>query len=61
MYKTFSIELAGRTLSVDIGRVAAQANGAAFMHYGGHHRAVHRHCEREAERRNRFLPAERGV
>ena len=27
MYKTFSIELAGRTLSVDIGRVAAQANG----------------------------------
>lgn len=34
MYKTFSIELAGRTLSVDVGRVAAQANGAAFMHYG---------------------------
>ena len=34
MYKTFSIELAGRTLSVDIGRVSAQANGAAFMHYG---------------------------
>ena len=25
MYKTFSMELAGRTLSVDIGRVAAQA------------------------------------
>ena len=34
MYKTFSMELAGRTLSVDIGRVAKQANGAAFMHYG---------------------------
>lgn len=34
MYKTFSMELAGRTLSVDIGRVAAQANGAAFMQYG---------------------------
>lgn len=34
MYKTFSMDLAGRTLSVDIGRVAAQANGAAFMHYG---------------------------
>ncbi len=33
-YKTFTMELAGRTLSVDIGRVAAQANGAAFMHYG---------------------------
>ncbi len=32
--KTFSMELAGRTLSVDIGRVAAQANGAALMHYG---------------------------
>ncbi len=34
MYKTFEMELAGRTLRVDIGRVAAQANGAAFMHYG---------------------------
>lgn len=34
MYKTFSMELAGRTLAVDIGRVANQANGAAFMHYG---------------------------
>ena len=34
MYKTFSMELAGRTLSVNIGRVAAQANGAAFMRYG---------------------------
>ena len=33
-YRTYSMELAGRTLSVDIGRVAAQANGAAFMHYG---------------------------
>ncbi|MCR5623635.1 MAG: polyribonucleotide nucleotidyltransferase [Lachnospiraceae bacterium] len=33
-YKTYSMELAGRTLSVDIGRVAAQANGAALMHYG---------------------------
>ncbi len=32
--KTFSMELAGRTLSVDVGRVAAQANGAALMHYG---------------------------
>ena len=28
------MELGGRTLTVDIGRVAAQANGAAFMHYG---------------------------
>ncbi|MCD8018273.1 MAG: polyribonucleotide nucleotidyltransferase [Clostridiales bacterium] len=34
MVKKFSMELAGRTLSVEIGRVAAQANGAAFMHYG---------------------------
>ena len=33
-YKTYSIEIGGRTLSVDIGRVSAQANGAAFMHYG---------------------------
>ena len=28
------MELGGRTLTVDVGRVAAQANGAAFMHYG---------------------------
>ncbi len=34
MYKSFSMELAGRTLTVDVGRVAAQANGSAFMHYG---------------------------
>ena len=34
MYKSYSMELAGRTLTVDVGRVAAQANGAAFMHYG---------------------------
>ena len=34
MYKSFSMELAGRTLTVDIDRVAKQANGAAFMHYG---------------------------
>ena len=34
MYKSYSMELAGRTLRIDIGRVAAQANGAALMHYG---------------------------
>lgn len=34
MYKSYSMELAGKTLRVDIGRVSAQANGAAFMHYG---------------------------
>ncbi len=34
MYKSFSMELAGRTLTVDIGRGAKQANGAALMRYG---------------------------
>ncbi len=34
MFKQFEMELAGRTLRVDVGRVAAQANGAALMHYG---------------------------
>ncbi len=34
MYKTFSMELAGRTLNVDVNRVGKQANGCAFMHYG---------------------------
>ena len=34
MTKTFTMDLAGRTLRVDVGRVAAQANGAAFIQYG---------------------------
>ncbi len=34
MYKSYSIEIGGRTLTVDVGRVAKQANGAALMHYG---------------------------
>ena len=34
MTKTFTMELAGRTLRVDVGSVAAQANGAAFIQYG---------------------------
>ena len=34
MYKSYSMELAGRTLTVDIGKVAAQANGAVFIKYG---------------------------
>ena len=33
-FKSYSMELAGRTLTVEIGRVCAQANGAALMHYG---------------------------
>ena len=34
MFKSFSMDLAGRKLNVEVGRVAAQASGAAFMHYG---------------------------
>ncbi|WP_349771002.1 hypothetical protein, partial [Hungatella effluvii] len=34
MFKSYSMELAGRTLTVEVGRVAKQASGAAFMHYG---------------------------
>ena len=34
MYQTYEMELAGRTLKVDINRVGKQANGCAFMHYG---------------------------
>ena len=33
-FKTFEMQLAGRTLRADIGRVAAQANGAVLLHYG---------------------------
>ncbi|MCM1325071.1 MAG: polyribonucleotide nucleotidyltransferase [Lachnoclostridium sp.] len=34
MYQSYELELAGRTLKVDINRVGKQANGCAFMHYG---------------------------
>ncbi len=34
MFKTYSMELAGRTLTIDVGRVAKQANGAVLIHYG---------------------------
>ena len=34
MYQTYEMELAGRTLKVDVNRVGKQANGCAFMHYG---------------------------
>ena len=34
MYKTYTMELAGRTLKVEIGKVGKQANGCAFMQYG---------------------------
>lgn len=34
MYKSYSMELAGRTLTVDVDRVCAQSNGTALMHYG---------------------------
>ena len=34
MYQSFSMELAGRTLTIDVNRVGKQANGCALMHYG---------------------------
>ena len=33
-YKTYTMDLAGRPLKIEIGRVGKQANGCAFMHYG---------------------------
>ncbi len=34
MYQSYEMELAGRTLKIDINRVGKQANGCAFMRYG---------------------------
>ncbi len=34
MYKKYEMELAGRTLRVDVDRVGKQANGAVLVHYG---------------------------
>ena len=58
MYKSYSMELAGRTLTVDIGRVAKQANGAALMHYGDTTVLATASIQR-AKRRDRFLPIKR--
>ena len=46
MYKSFSMDLAGRTLTVDVGRVGKQANGCAFMHYGETTVLLNRKCHR---------------
>ena len=59
MYKSFSMELAGRTLTVDIGRVCAQANGAALLKYGENNSFIYCYRIGQAERRSRFLPAQR--
>ena len=60
MYKSFSMELAGRTLTVDIGRVCAQANGAAL--YANMVRQLYLSTAtsiRQTKRWNRFLPTQR--
>ena len=61
MYKKFEMELAGRTLRVDVDRVAKQANGAVLMHYGDTTVLCTATASEEAERGNRFLPSERGI
>ena len=61
MYKSYSMELAGRTLTVDIGRVAKQANGAALMHYGDTTVLSTATASKEPRGGNRFLPVKRGI
>ena len=34
MFNTFTMDLAGRTLRVDVNRVGKQANGCALIQYG---------------------------
>ena len=34
MYRTFSMELAGRNLTIETGQLAQLANGAALVRYG---------------------------
>ena len=48
MYKKYEMELAGRTLRVDVGRVAKQANGAVLMHYGDVQQLLLRSQEKES-------------
>ena len=61
MYKSFSMELAGRTLTVDIGRVCAQANGAALIKYGETTVLSTAVSIRQAKGWSRFLPIKRRV
>ena len=88
MFKTYSLEVGGRTLSVDIDRIGKQAGGCAFMHYGDttvscfatasekprdgidffplsveytYNRFLLCNGFREAPRRDRLFPAQRGI
>ena len=52
MYKKYEMELAGRTLRVDVDRVAKQANGAVLMHLWRHDSSVYGYSIRKAKRRD---------
>ena len=56
MYKKYEMELAGRTLRVDVGRVAKQANGAVLMHYGDTMALSAARLLQRNRRGDRFLP-----
>ena len=62
MYKSFSMELAGRTLTVDVGQSRRRRQmDAAFMHYGDTTVLSTATASEKPQRWHRFLPAQRGV
>ena len=56
MYKSFSMELAGRTLTVDVGRVACPGKRCSFNALWRHYCSVYSHSFREAQEGIDFFP-----
>ena len=60
-YRKYTMDLAGRPLSLEVGKLAELANAAVAGHLRGDHRAGHRHRRPPAPGRHRLLPPERGL
>lgn len=56
MSHTINIEISGRTLSIEIGKVGKQADGSALVRYGDTIMLVTATCKKEASGEKNFLP-----
>ena len=61
MFKSYTMELGGRPLTLEFGKYAEQASGSTFVRYGDTCVAGHRHRRRYPAPGHRFLPPERGL
>ena len=60
-YHKYEMELAGRPLTLEVGKLAELANAAVMVGYGDTRVLVLRHRLRPSPGRHRFLPPERGL